>query len=482
MFERTVSPEDLDKLAREREDAERAYNDALTRLDQALPHLSEAAAPAAGADEGGVTRLGAAAASLFRWLQRLLGPVVGAAFERQERINHTLVAPRGATLRHRRRRAAPRRGTVARIGTHLAETLTLQSLLVQYLQQITPFVDTRDREVAGLMRRINEDNGAEIAGLVAGLEELAARQRGLHESIQGLQGAQRVIGRELHRLRERFGEGRSAMGEPALAAPARGGGAAATEAGAATTGPTPPPASAMPPLSDAVAYAVFEDAFRGSEAEITGRQRRYLPCFEGATDVLDMGCGRGEFLELLRSNNIDARGIDSNPEMIERCRERGLQATHADALAYVGRLADESLGGLFSAQVVEHLEADYLLRLLESLHRTLRPGGRIVLETINPASWSAFFSSYLRDITHRQPLHPDTLAYLLRACGFVDVEIVYSAPIPDADRLQRVDAAPEETPNGAAARMLIETFNGNVDRLNGLLFGHQDYAAIGTRP
>ena len=404
MFERTVTPEDLARLERQRQDAERAYNEGLTRLDQALPRPFEA--------------------------------------------------------------------PPARLTAHLAETLTFQSRLVQYLQRITPFVDTKNREVAGLMRRINEDNGAAIAGLIAGLEELAAGQRGLHEavqvlqgkqhgmreSLQVLQGAQRVAAREARRLRDR-------RGDPDAAA-----------------APAPLAAAEPPPPADAVTYAVFEDAFRGSTADIANRQRRYLPCFEGASEVLDVGCGRGEFLELLRDGGIDARGIDANAEMVERCRERGLDVTRTDALAYVAALPGESLGGLFAAQVVEHLEADYLLQLLAAAQRALAPSARVVLETINPACWSAFFSSYLRDITHRHPLHPGTLSYLLRAHGFVDVEIVYSAPVPDAHRLQRVQpaAAPGDAA-GDALRALIDAFNGNVDRLNGQLFGYQDYAAVGTR-
>lgn len=501
MFERTVSPDDLDRLAAEREDAERGYNDALTRLDQALPRPFEAGRPPAGGERG-PTELHAPAATpwpppdvprRYRWLLPLLAPVVGPAFAQQERMNRALVAhlnERAAAAGAERRHAEE---TVARIGTHLAEALTFQSRLLQYLQRITPFVDTKDREVASLMRRINEDNGvlidsahAAIDGVTAALEALAVRERGLRESVQVLHGGSRVAARELHRLRDRLA-GSNAAPERAPAPTADAGvepperattdpGAAAAPAAAASN--TPAPA-----LADATAYAVFEDAFRGAQTDIAARQRRYVACFEGASDVLDVGCGRGEFLDLLRDAGIAARGIDVNAEMVERCRERGLDATRADALAHIAGLPEESLGGLFSAQVVEHLDAGYLLRLLAALQRALRPGARIVLETINPASWSAFFWSYIRDITHRQPLHPDTLGYLLRAHGFVDVEIVYSAPVPDTERLRRAPSGADldATPNGAALRGLIETYNRNVDRLNGLLFAHQDYAAIGTR-
>ena len=235
---------------------------------------------------------------------------------------------------------------------------------------------------------------------------------------------------------------------------------------------------------DAHQYVCFEDAFRGPTEEIAARQRAYLPYFEGASEVVDVGCGRGEFLALLRDAGIAARGVDANAEAVERCRERGLEAARSDALGYLRRLPDESIGGLFSAQVVEHLEADYLMQLLGAAHRTLRPGSRVVLETINPASWTAFFSAYVRDITHRHPLHPETLGYLLRACGFVDVTTVYRAPIPDAAKLQRavVDPTLAATPAGAAVCALAETINQHADRLNGLAFAEQDYAAIARRP
>ena len=334
------------------------------------------------------------------------------------------------------------------------------------------------------------DSEASITRVTAGLEELAADYRRLHESVRILQreqreqresmlvleGRRRAVVRENQRLRARLPE--RPVSEPDSEPD---GGWMAPSAAPGVTPFVLPTAVTAPPSAEAVTYAVFEDAFRGSPTEIANRQRRYLSNFEGASDVLDIGCGRGEFLELLRDRRITARGIDANAEMIERCRERGLDVTQADALAYVAGLPAESLGGLFAAQVVEHLEADYLLRLLADLHRALRPGARIVLETINPASWSAFFSAYIRDITHRHPLHPDTLGYLLRAQGFVDVEIIYSAPVPDAGRLQRVSAAAGLSPTGDLPRGLIETFNQNVDHLNDLLFADQDYAAVGTR-
>jgi O-antigen chain-terminating methyltransferase len=210
----------------------------------------------------------------------------------------------------------------------------------------------------------------------------------------------------------------------------------------------------------------------------------YLPDFEGASDVLDIGCGRGEFLELLREHGIPARGIDINPEMAAICRSRGLQAEAGDALTYLTAQPDGSLGGVIAAQVVEHLEPGYLIRLMETASEKLRPGAKIILETINPACWYAFFASYIRDVTHVKPLHPETLQYFMLASGFQRVELRYSAPFPDESKLQRVTASSGPRP-GEAVDPLVQmaaVLNENVNKLNSLLFTYLDYAAVGTRP
>jgi SAM-dependent methyltransferase len=229
---------------------------------------------------------------------------------------------------------------------------------------------------------------------------------------------------------------------------------------------------------DSHKYVGFEDQFRGSPDDIRRRVEEYLPVFADASDVLDIGCGRGEFLELLRDRGMTARGIDINPAMVDVCRGKGLQTETGDALAYLRGLPDASLGGLFAAQVVEHLEPRYLMRLLDAAFDKLRPGAPIVLETINPACWFAFFESYIRDLTHVRPVHPDTLKYLLIATGFQRVEIRYRAPYPEADKLQAL-------PLGAGAPTslndMIETLNANVEKINRLLFTYLDYAAIGRR-
>ena len=224
----------------------------------------------------------------------------------------------------------------------------------------------------------------------------------------------------------------------------------------------------------------FENLFRGSTDEIRARLQDYAPLFDGAADVLDIGCGRGEFLDILAARGIRGRGIDLNHEMVEECRARGLDVSEADALTFLRAQADESLGGLIAAQVVEHFEPPYLLELLDHTHRVLRPGSTMILETINVACWLAFFESYLRDITHARALHPDTLKYLVTASGFVDAEVRFRVPVAPANRLQPAPRAAKG--GGDALDALTETFDDNIERLNRLLFTALDYAVVARRP
>jgi O-antigen chain-terminating methyltransferase len=209
----------------------------------------------------------------------------------------------------------------------------------------------------------------------------------------------------------------------------------------------------------------------------------YLPILAPASDVLDVGCGRGELLDLLRQHGVDARGVDANDAMVQLCRARGLDVERDDAIRFLARQEDGSLGGLVAIQVVEHFEPAYLLRFLETAHHALRPGAPLVLETINPACWMAFFECYLRDITHRQALHPDTLRYLVQTSGFTSVDVHYRAPVCEADRLARV--LPAEGVPGTAddprLATLVAAVNALADKLNARLFSSMDYAVIARR-
>ena len=388
-----------------------------------------------------------------RWLRDIAWRTLRPILQRQQQFNTLLVQHVDGDIRAGLESREAAASVIATLDGHLAILATFQSHLIQYLRYLDQSVEGL-RESADVQRRAAED---------------------LRQSVDLAAASAHGLKREVERLRRR---------SPPPSAPAA---VDRPDPPAAVDRPSPPADGAGAGHAadlDAYQYVCFEDVFRGDPEEIAARQRDYLPYFEGASDVLDVGCGRGEFLTLLRDEGIAARGVDLNAEAVERCRERGVEAARSDALAYLRAQADESIGGLFSAQVVEHLEADYLMQVLGNAQRVLRPGSRIVLETINPASWTAFFSAYVRDITHKHPLHPETLAYLLRASGFVDVSIVYRAPVPDAAKLRRadVDGSLAATPAGKAVCALADSLNQHAELLNGLIFAEQDYAAVARRP
>ena len=180
---------------------------------------------------------------------------------------------------------------------------------------------------------------------------------------------------------------------------------------------------ATTPLDDA-GYREFEDMFRGDEAFIRDRLHRYLPLLAGHQPVLEIGSGRGELLELLREAGIAATGVDADESMVRRCREKQLTVTHGDALAYLTDLRDASLGAVFAAHVIEHLEYDKLIELLQSVRSRLRSGGRLILETPNPHCLEAF-KTFSTDPTHRSPIFPEVLVALCRLHGFREARIVF---------------------------------------------------------
>ena len=494
MFKRTVTADDLARLKRERDEADPLYNQALAELDGAIQRLREMPHPPPGYDEDHIGPLSeqwnlqAVRPHVAGWrarVQSLVWSLVGPLFERQESFNSALVSHLNRNVPVQQGITASITSIVAVLAEERARTIAFQTTLVQFAQQITPYVDTKDREVAGLMRRINEDVaetaehlGRQIAGLSGTLNEVAdevrkrsesalVRERRLESRVEDLRSTSSVAHRVTQMLKrelERLQSSSSQSTQPQEGAtPVR------------TVG-------ARESTIDSYKYVGFEDDFRGPQDDIREHLRSYLPYFDGATDVLDAGCGRGEFLELLRDRDISARGIDLNHEMVEECRARGLTVDEGDLLSHLRRLPDGSLGGLFAAQVVEHLEPDYLLRVLDAAFHALRPGATLILETINVASWSAFFQSYIRDITHVRPLHPDTLRYLVSASGFQKIEVSFRSPCPEQNRLDLVPPLSRDIRGTAAPlKNLVVAFNENAEKLNGLLFADQDYAVIAER-
>jgi len=420
-------------LDRDRRAADREYNDALTAFDAALVRATTRLSVPLGADSS----MPPLPSGWRGWWLRPVWQWLAPWIERQHALNA--------------RTAAAVDALADRDHENSVRFEQFEAALITFLQRITAFVDTKERLLAATAAHRLDDQQR----LIAALEEKIVN--GLPEWRAQIA----VLQRAMEMLKRRG------------AAPA----AAATE---------PPQAIAVATVEDdAYKYVAFEDTFRGSPDSVRAKLGDYLPIFAGATDVIDLGCGRGEFLAALRTAGVTARGVDENDAMVAAAQELGLDVTKGDALAYVTALPDESIGGAIATQVIEHMEPGYLLRLLEALSRALRRGAPIVLETINPQCWFAFFSSYIRDLTHVRPVHPETLQYLLRASGFERVEIRYRTPLPDTDKLKVIELSDDfqrsEDPSCAAVIRLADACNANATRLNTLMFSYMDYAVVGYR-
>lgn len=225
-------------------------------------------------------------------------------------------------------------------------------------------------------------------------------------------------------------------------------------------------------------YVALEDRFRGTAEEIRERARPYLSYFASGDRVLDLGCGRGESLQLLAEQGLEARGIDLSQEMVDHCVRSGLNASRSDLIAELRRCDEQSLEGIISLHVIEHLPNDVLDRLIRLSWRALKPGGVLILETPNPMSLVVSGRDFWRDPTHLRPVHPETLALAFEMAGFDPVERLELRPFAEEDRIPEVDLnqlAADAKPLGAA-------LNSMRDRVDRLLYGNQDYAIVGTRP
>jgi SAM-dependent methyltransferase len=242
----------------------------------------------------------------------------------------------------------------------------------------------------------------------------------------------------------------------------------------AAAAPSPEVARAALRTAEDSVYTAFESRFRGSREEIRARQADYVARFVGLSPVVDLGCGRGEFLELLRAAGVGARGVEGNANVVRECRERGLDVVAGDLVEFLRAQGTGSLGGVFAAQVAEHLPPPVLASLLAEAHRALRKGGLLLIETVNAASALAFLEVYVRDLTHERPLHPETLRFLAAAAGFGEVLVEMRSPVPDDVRLALL-------PSGALPPSATRVLNENAERLNALVFAPLDYALVARR-
>ncbi|MDF3886714.1 methyltransferase domain-containing protein [Cupriavidus basilensis] len=213
-------------------------------------------------------------------------------------------------------------------------------------------------------------------------------------------------------------------------------------------------------------YVAFENANRGTMDEI----RAKLSVYDGWLDVMgvaggkviDIGCGRGEWLTLLAERGIPAQGIDTNGAMVDLCRKQGLTAHAGDALTWLRGQADASVGAVTAFHVIEHLPFDYLYALIVESRRVLVPGGGLLFETPNPENALVGSHTFYHDFSHRNPITPTAISFLLKYHGFSDIDLVRSSPYPAEARVPGDDPLTE--------------------RVNGHLCGPQDFGVMARKP
>lgn len=315
--------------------------------------------------------------------------------------------------------------------------------------------ETLKAEVAGSFAEQATDLRAAMDAVRTSAEHISKRLDELEADIGGLGTRDRLanVERSVRTLRDR------------------------AESGAPSTESAAPTRDRSHQVERALDYFDFENRFRGTEEEIRARQATYVEEFRDVQGpVVDLGCGRGEFLELLSAAGIQSYGIDRHPDMVARSKEKGIDAREEDALAHLASVREGTLGGVFSAQMIEHLEIRDVPGFFELAADALAPGGRLVVETINPESLIVFASAFYVDLGHLRPLHPLTLRFLAEKTGFTDVRTEYFSPPPE-------DARPAEISNTGHSLLdeVVEAVNENFRRVDRLVFGPQDYALIATR-
>lgn len=210
-------------------------------------------------------------------------------------------------------------------------------------------------------------------------------------------------------------------------------------------------------------YASFEDQFRGAPADVKEGLRFYLPYLKEAgieTGILDLGCGRGDWLTLLREEGLEGRGVEINTVLAEQSRAAGFEVIEADILEYLRSRRDKSVRAVTSFHVVEHLPFEKLILLVDEIVRVLEPGGLVILESPSPENLVVAACNFYADPTHHKPVYPHTLKFLLTQSGLANVRLEFLHP---------VEGSPYADGEGV------------LQALHTWFYGPRDFAVIGSK-
>ncbi len=355
-----------------------------------------------------------------------------------------------------------------RLGEHYAGSL---ASLISRIETLQVAIDHVEAEVA--------EHGISQDRVITRLDELQQDTARLSAAATAFSNYQEGQQLELHELSERqheLGNTVASFGDQLeiVSRAGAGRGRLLTKLNQTITAGAGTPPAASPPNApklgpdhglDAL-YLEFEDRARGSRLDIKERQSVYLPLLAetgaGTVDrpVLDLGAGRGEWLELLKENGFEASGVDLNAVMVGLCQELELDCVEGDALVCLKALPNESLGMLSGFHIIEHLPFEMFVALLDEAMRVLAQGGLILLETPNPANVLVGSHTFYMDPTHRNPMPSEMVRIIAEARGFAEVEIRTLHPASGQFQAQDTDLAAQ---------------------LDALFYGPQDYAVIGRK-
>ncbi len=244
------------------------------------------------------------------------------------------------------------------------------------------------------------------------------------------------------------------------------------QSGAAAAAHAP---SELPHSLDAL-YLAFENEFRGRREDVKKKLMAYTPYVQAAAreasgPALDIGCGRGEWLELMRAQGLAARGIDSNRLQLEECRKLKLDVEEADWFEYLAKVPASSLSLVTGFHVIEHISFYPLVRLLDEIHRVLAPGGMVIFETPNPENTDVGSCLFYTDPTHQKPLFPPTIRFLAEQRGYINIEILRLNP--------ESASVPSDLP---AEHELASRLNPVFELLRSRFAGGRDFSMIARKP